>query len=223
MRLKDVNPDQYSYNSAIFACVKARQSMQMSMLMARMRWEYLVMGSVHVSKNKYTPKWHEQSKSEGREVTKCEFLFWGKLLVFFFSSFSSFSSSCSSSFFFFFFFLSFLIALLFSVYLFFQFLRCCSPYFHYTFFLIPSISPCPSHLLCCCLFSPIQSERDDGFSPDVWTYSNLIRCLGDAMLWRRAVSILDDMLLASQDKEQRSVKPDAHCFNGAIRACAKVY
>lgn len=39
------------------------------------------------------------------------------------------------------------------------------------------------------------------------------------MLWQRAVSILDDMLAAS---DERGVAPDAHCFNGAINACAKV-
>lgn len=38
MRVKGVNPDQYSYNSAIHACVKAKQSQQMSMVLARMRW-----------------------------------------------------------------------------------------------------------------------------------------------------------------------------------------
>lgn len=37
MRAQGVNPDQYSYNSAIYACVKARQSMQMSLVLARMR------------------------------------------------------------------------------------------------------------------------------------------------------------------------------------------
>ncbi|CBJ32428.1 conserved unknown protein [Ectocarpus siliculosus] len=58
--------------------------------------------------------------------------------------------------------------------------------------------------------------REDGFDPDVWTYSNLIRCLADSMLWRRAVGILDDMLLEGR------VQPDAHCFNAAVRACSKV-
>ena len=58
--------------------------------------------------------------------------------------------------------------------------------------------------------------REDGLNPDVWTYSNLIRCLADANLWRRAVGILDDML------EEGGVEPDAHCFNGAISACSKV-
>ncbi|CAN0197956.1 unnamed protein product, partial [Ectocarpus fasciculatus] len=56
---------------------------------------------------------------------------------------------------------------------------------------------------------------EDGFDPDVWTYSNLIRCLADSMLWRRAVGILNDMLLEGR------VQPDAHCFNAAVRACAK--
>lgn len=54
------------------------------------------------------------------------------------------------------------------------------------------------------------------------TYHNLIRCLADSMLWRRAVSVLDDMIVAAQDKEEGGVRPDAHCFNGAINACAKV-
>ncbi|CAN0458344.1 unnamed protein product, partial [Hapterophycus canaliculatus] len=57
---------------------------------------------------------------------------------------------------------------------------------------------------------------EDGFDPDVWTYSNLIRCLADSMLWQRAVSILDDML------QEGRVNPDAHCFNAAVRACSKV-
>ncbi|CAN0522078.1 unnamed protein product, partial [Ectocarpus sp. 8 AP-2014] len=56
---------------------------------------------------------------------------------------------------------------------------------------------------------------EDGFDPDVWTYSNLIRCLADSMLWRRAVGILDDMVLEGR------VQPDAHCFNAAVRACSK--
>lgn len=50
----------------------------------------------------------------------------------------------------------------------------------------------------------------------MWTYSNLIRCLADALLWRRAVGILGDML------EEGRVQPDAHCFNAAVRACSKV-
>lgn len=37
MRVRGVNPDQYSYNSAIYACVKAKQSLQMTMVLARMR------------------------------------------------------------------------------------------------------------------------------------------------------------------------------------------
>ncbi|CAN0504968.1 unnamed protein product, partial [Ectocarpus sp. 8 AP-2014] len=59
--------------------------------------------------------------------------------------------------------------------------------------------------------------REDGFDPDVWTYSNLIRCLADSMLWRRAVGILDDMVLEGR------VQPDAHCFNAAVLACSKVH
>lgn len=57
---------------------------------------------------------------------------------------------------------------------------------------------------------------EDGFSPDVWTYSNLIRVLADALLWRRSVGILDDML------QEGRVQPDGHCFNAAVRACSKV-
>lgn len=52
----------------------------------------------------------------------------------------------------------------------------------------------------------------------MWTYSNLIRCLADSRLWRRAVGILDDML----EEGGGGVEPDAHCFNAAIRACSKV-
>jgi pentatricopeptide repeat protein len=37
MRRRRVTPDQYSYNSAIAACVKARQTQQMAAVLARMR------------------------------------------------------------------------------------------------------------------------------------------------------------------------------------------
>ena len=37
MRENGINPDQYSYNSAIYGCVKAQQSQQMTMVLARMR------------------------------------------------------------------------------------------------------------------------------------------------------------------------------------------
>lgn len=75
------------------------------------------------------------------------------------------------------------------------------------------VCPVPSHA---------SISREDGFSPDVWTYSNLIRGLAGATLWRRAVAMLDDMLQAVQEGEEGSVMPDAHCFNAAISGCAKV-
>ena len=37
MREHGINPDQYSYNSAIYGCVKAQQAQQMTMVLARMR------------------------------------------------------------------------------------------------------------------------------------------------------------------------------------------
>ncbi|CAN0454625.1 unnamed protein product, partial [Discosporangium mesarthrocarpum] len=77
--------------------------------------------------------------------------------------------------------------------------------------------------------------REDGFSPDVVTYSSLINCLASARQWRRAVAILDEMILLGGEEgggeggrgkkrggEGGGVRPDAHCFNAAISACAKV-